>query len=50
MSENIRQFDELVAKIFEKLYSEFPKQVVLNPSELMDYEDDGSYNEVGGVY
>ncbi|EGQ8083326.1 hypothetical protein J4H39_22725 [Vibrio alginolyticus] len=47
MSENIRQFDELVAKIFEKLYSEFPKQVVLNPSELMDYEDDGSYNEVG---
>ncbi|MFA0415738.1 hypothetical protein AB4520_18410 [Vibrio renipiscarius] len=48
MSDNIKKFDELVARIFEKLYSEFPKQVVLNPCELMDCEGEPSTDDAGG--
>lgn len=47
MSENIEKFDELVARVFEKLYSEFPKQIVLDPCELMDYDAIAYWNDDG---
>ncbi|WP_045393019.1 hypothetical protein [Vibrio rotiferianus] len=38
MSENVIKFDQLVAQVFENLYSEFPKQIALNPCKLLGYE------------
>ncbi|PMH28640.1 hypothetical protein BCU71_19985 [Vibrio lentus] len=49
MCTNIEKFDVLVARVLENLYSEFPKQIVLNPCKLMDYDvDSGDLDELGG--
>ncbi|MFM2642515.1 hypothetical protein AAFX33_15265 [Vibrio chagasii] len=47
MSENIDKFDVLVARVFETLYSEFPKKIVLQPTELLDCDEQPYYNEAG---
>lgn len=47
MSENIDKFDVLVARIFEALYREFPNKVVLQPTELLDCDEQPYYNEAG---
>ncbi|MEZ8627926.1 hypothetical protein AB6D75_19260 [Vibrio splendidus] len=47
MSENIAKFDVLVARTFEKLYSNFPQQIKLKPTELFDCEGEPYYNDAG---
>jgi hypothetical protein len=42
---NIKKFDKVVAQIFEKLYSQFPVRIYVNPYEILDYEDKGKYVE-----